>query len=124
MFVKLLAAPREFESPAHEKAWILRTAANACKDLLKSSWRKRTCGLGACAEQPAPEQEGGAVLAAVDTLPPRYRAVIYLYYYEGYQAGEIGRILGVPTGTVHTRLARGRAKLKKLLGGTVYGPSV
>ena len=46
------------------------------------------------------------------------------YYYEGYQAAEIGRILGVPTATVHTRLARGRARLKTLLGGMEYEQSV
>ena len=36
VFVKLLTEPRDFESPAHERAYVLRMAANACKDLLKS----------------------------------------------------------------------------------------
>lgn len=124
VFLKLLTAPRSFESQEHEKAWILRTAANACKDLLKSPWRKRTCGLDTCAEQSAPDAGDGAVLAAVQKLPPRYRVVIHLYYYEGYQADEIGTILNVPAGTVYTRLARGRTKLKHLLGGTEYGKSL
>ncbi len=124
VFVKLLTAPREFESREHEKAWILRTAANACKDLLRSPWRKRTCGLETCAGCKAEPLAGDSVLAAVNSLPPRYRTVIYLFYYEGYQAAEIGKILGVPTGTVHTRLARGRARLKNLLGGAEYGKSV
>lgn len=117
VLVKLLAEPRTFECPDHERAWVLRVTANACKDLLKSAWRKRTCGLNESLEVPAPEAEDGTVLAAVNALPPRYRAVIYLYYYEGYQAAEIGQILGIPTATVHTRLARGRTKLKALLGG-------
>ena len=124
VFVKLLAEPRTFESPSHERAYILRMAANACKDLLKSPWWKRTYGLEACAEIPAPEPEDGSLLAAVNDLPPHYRAVIYLFYYEGYQAAEIGKILGIPTATVHTRLARGRAKLKELLGGTAYERTV
>lgn len=124
VFVKLLTDPRAFESPEHERAYVLRMAANACKDILKSPWRQRTCGLEACAEVPAPEAADGSLLAAVNTLPPHYRAVIYLYYYEGYQAAEIGTILGVPTATVHTRLARGRAKLRELLGGTDYEQSV
>ena len=117
VFVKLLTEPREFESPEHERAYILRMAANACNDMLKSPWRKRTCGLDTVLEVPAPEAADGSVLAAVNQLPSHYRAVIYLYYYEGYQASEIGGILGIPTATVHTRLARGRAKLKSLLGG-------
>ncbi len=117
VFVKLLTEPREFESAEHERAYVLRMAANACKDLLKSPWRKRTCGLEAVLEVPAPEAGDGSVLSAVNQLPALYRAVIYLFYYEGYQAAEIGKILGVPTATVHTRLARGRAKLRDVLGG-------
>lgn len=101
VFVKLLTEPREFDSPDHERAYILRMAANACKDLLKSPWRKRTCGLEACAQLAAPETEDGSVLAAVERLPAHYRAAIYLYYYEGYQAAEIGDILGVPLSLIH-----------------------
>ena len=124
VFVKLLTEPRDFESPAHERAYILRMAANACKDILKSPWRRRTRPLEEGLQVPAPAAEDGSVLSAVNTLPPHYRAVIYLYYYEGYAAGEIGKILGVPTATVHTRLARGRARLKEILGGMDYEQSV
>lgn len=119
VFVRLLTEPREFESGEHERAYILRMAANACKDLLKSPWRRRTC-----AQVPAPETSDGSVLAAVNQLPAHYRSVIYLFYYEGYQASEIGEILGVPTATIHTRLARGRARLRELLGGTEYEQTV
>ena len=69
---------------------------------------------------PAPEAEDGSLLAAVDLLPPKYRAVIYLYYYEGYAAKEIGALLGLPTATVNTQLARGREKLKNLLESEGY----
>ena len=55
VFVKLLTEPRTFETPEHERSYVLRMAANTCKDLLKSPWRKRTCGLEACAQIPAPE---------------------------------------------------------------------
>ena len=111
VFVKLLMEPREY---------ILRMAANACKDLLKSPWRQRSQSLDVGLEVPAPQAGDGSVLEAVNQLPPHYRAVIYLFYYEGYQAAEIGQILGIPTATVHTRLARGRTKLKELLGGYGY----
>ena len=124
VFVKLLTEPRWFESAEHERAYVLRMASNACKDLLKSPWRKRTCGLETVLEVSAPEAGDGSVLAAVNQLPANYRTVIYLFYYEGYQAAEIGKILGIPTATVHTRLARGRARLKDILGGTDYERSV
>lgn len=115
VFVKLLTQPITFDSPEHERAYVLRMASNACKDLLKSPWRKRKCSLDACTEIPAPEAKDGSVLEAVNRLPTGYRTVIYLFYYEGYQAAEIGKILGIPTATVHTRLARGREKLKPYL---------
>ena len=121
VFVKLLTQPKEFASAEQEKAYILRMAANACKDLLKSPWRKRICALDECMEVLAPETPDGSVLAAVNQLPASYRAVIYLFYFEGYQAAEIGKILGIPTATVHTRLARGRQKLKPFLEEYGYG---
>lgn len=120
VLLKLLTERPDFESREHERSWVARVTANACKDLLKSAWRRRTCGLEEQLNVPAPEVEDGGVLAAVNRLPARYRTVLYLYYYEGYQAAEIGRILGIPTATVNTRLARGRGKLKLELGGTEY----
>ena len=120
VFLKLLERAPDFVSSDHEKAWIIRTTANTCKDLLKSPWRQRSQSLDVGLEVPAPQAGDGSVLEAVNQLPPHYRAVIYLFYYEGYQAAEIGQILGIPTATVHTRLARGRTKLKELLGGYGY----
>ena len=52
--IKLLYQSRRFSSPEHEKAWVIRTAANACKDILKRPDRSRTCALEACADQAAP----------------------------------------------------------------------
>lgn len=117
VFLKLLEKPKKFDSPEHERAWIIRAAINACKDQLRSHWRKRTVDLQAAGELPAPEVEEGSLLAAVNLLPPKYRTVIYLYYYEGYAAKEIARMLGEPTATVTTRLSRGRAQLRTLLEG-------
>ena len=70
---------------------------------------------GPAPENAAPQAEEGSLLAAVNQLPPQYRAVIYLYYYEGYSAKEIARLLGSNPATVSTRLRRGRARLKALL---------
>ena len=115
VFVKLLMEPREFKSPEHERAYILRMAANACKDLLKSHWRRTTVAMEAASHSPAPELEEGSLSAAVNLLPPKYRAVIYLYYYEGYSSKEIARLLGRNPATVATQLRRGRTQLKDLL---------
>ena len=95
---------------------MIRTTINACKDLLGSAWRSRTCGMEACAEIAAPEAEEGSLLAAVNLLPEKYRMVIYLHYYEGYSAREIANILGENAATVGTRLFRGRKQLQIMLG--------
>ena len=115
VFLKLLQPPRSFGSPEHERAWIIRAAVNLCKDHLKSRWRRSTVGLEAAGEVPAPAAEEGSLLSAVELLPPKYRAVIYRYYYEGYNAREIGDLLGEKPATISTRLDRGRRRLRDLL---------
>lgn len=120
VFLKFLEKPRAFDSPDHEKAWIIRSAINACKDVLKSHWRKTTVTLDAASRVPAPEVPEGSLLAALDLLPPKYRVVIYLYYYEGYAAKEIAEILGRPAATVNTQLSRGRARLRTVLESEGY----
>lgn len=120
VFLKLLEHPRSFASAEHEKAWIIRTAVNACKDLLKSHWRKTTVELDAAGQVPAPEAEEGSLLAALELLPPKYRTVIYLYYYEGYAAREIAQLLGESPAAVSTQLSRGRARLRTLLESEGY----
>ena len=115
VFVKLLSHPREFDSPGHERAYVLRMAANACKDLLKSPWRKRKCSLEDCLEVPAPPVADGSVLAAVNQLPAHYRVVIYLRYYEEYSTKEIAQLLHISQSAVTTRLSRGREMLKTTL---------
>ena len=117
VFLKYLTAGQTFDSPAHEKARIIRTAVNACKDVLKSAWRTRTCDITACAEMAAPEGADGAVMAAVQSLPDKYRVPIYLHYYEGYKTREIAEMLGERPATINTRLDRGRDRLKRILGG-------
>ena len=93
VFLKLLTGGMVFDSPEHEKAWILRTAANACKDALRAAHR-RCVGLEAVAEAAAPEPPDSAVLDAVMALPEKYREAVYLYYYEGYSVREVAALLG------------------------------
>ncbi len=115
VFLKLLEKPRTFASEEHERAFIIRTAVNTCKDVLKSHWRRTTVEMDAAGEVPAPQAEEGSLLAAMELLPPKYRMVLYLYYYEGYQAREIAQMLGEKPATISTRLSRGRMQLRNLL---------
>lgn len=117
VFVKYLLHTAPFASPEHERAWIIRVTINACKDLLRSVFRRRTLSLEEVAEQPAPADEHRAVLQAVQALPAAYRDVVYLHYYEGYTVPEIAGILGKNVNTVYTRLTRARGLLHRTLGG-------
>ena len=117
VFVKYLLHTAPFASPEHEKAWIIRVTINACKDLLRSVFRRRTVPLDEAAELPAPPEEHRAVLQAVQTLPGAYRDVVYLHYYEGYTAPEIAKILGKNVNTIYTRLTRAKGLLRQALGG-------
>ena len=114
VFLKYVLSGASFESPEHEKAWFIRVTINACKDLLKSFFHKNTVSL----DQPAPlEDRHREVLEAVLSLPPKYKDVVYLHYYEGYTAPEIGHILGKNVNTIYTLLGRARQLLKEALGG-------
>lgn len=119
VFIKYLLYDGEFESPQHEKAWFIRVTLNLCKDFLKSAFRKNTVSIDSLSENtPAEEDsEKREILAAVLSLPEKYKNAVYLHYFEGYTAGEIAGIIGKKENTVYTLLARAREKLKKMLGG-------
>lgn len=120
VFLKYVLRSEPFDSPEHEKAWIIRITVNACRDLLKSFFRSRTVALDQLIEKPQDMPEDHSdILEAVLELPARFRDVVYLHYYEGYSAPEIGRILKKNTNTVYTLLARARQLLKTRLEGVI-----
>lgn len=117
VFLKYALHTKPFESAEHEKAWFIRVTINACKDLLRSFFRSRTVPLDQVLEQPDDcPVERRDVLEAVLALEPKYRQVVYLHYYEGYTAPQIGAILGRNVNTVYTLLTRTRRMLKQTLG--------
>lgn len=121
VFLKYALRSAPFESEEHERAWFVRVTLNACKDLLKSFFRSRTVPLDQLADLPAQmTQEQREVLQAVLALPPNYKNVIYLHYYEGYTAPQIAELLGKNVNTVYTLLTRARSKLRQQLGDDEY----
>lgn len=120
VLLKLLTGDKEFTTPEHEKAWVLRATVNACKDELRS-FRRRAVPLEEAAEMAAPEPPRSEVLDAVMALPEKYREAIYLFYYEGYSVKEIAALTGRGEAAVAAHLSRGRKKLKIMLEGERYG---
>lgn len=123
--VKLLLRREPFRDSGHERAWVIRVAANTCMNLLRDRSAHPEEPLDDVPE-PAAVQEPGEdelrrrddrVLAAVMALPLPQREVVYLHYYEGYPTREIARIVGASDDAVRQRLSRARARLREDLKG-------
>ena len=115
VFLKYLTAQPHFDTEEHEKAWIIRTTINACKDHVRSAYFRRTVSLEEAASVAAPVVPETTLLPALLSLPEKYRICIYLYYYEDYTGKEIAAILGKSEAAVSQYLSRGRQKLRNLL---------
>lgn len=113
IFLTLLEDSRQFENEAHERAFVLRCAINACKDLLKSAGRRRTVPMDQAERLPAPEQEDSGLPEAIRSLPKHYGTALCLFYYEGYSLDEIARLCGCTPAAARKRLSRARKLLAK-----------
>ena len=121
VFRKAMERSEPFRDPEHEKAWLIVTARNECKNQLKHWWRTRRAdseALDALAWEQPRDQE---VWDQVAELPDPQRLVLYLHYYQGYTTGEIADMLGENPSTVRSRLAQARKKLKLKLEEEGYG---
>ncbi len=112
VFLKL-AEGKTVLLPGKEKSWLLTCAANLCKSQLRSFWRRNVGELDESV--PFREESDRELWEAVMALPPKYRAVIHLYYWEGLDQGEIGDVLRISRTAVQTRMQRARAMLRKEL---------
>ena len=102
------------ESPRHQKAWLLRVAANLSKNRIEYNTLRKTDELedSLITEH---REDLSFVWEAVKALPPKYRETIHLFYHEGCSTAEIADILHMKETTVRSHLQRGRAKLKEIL---------
>lgn len=117
VFIKVVKLQKTFELAEHEKAWIIRVTINACKDMLRSPW-KRFFSPIRDASIPIQHSDNREVVARVLELDQKYRIVIYLYYFEDYSTAEIAQLLNRNESTVRTQLKRAREMLKgSMIGG-------
>lgn len=112
--IQYLKKAPSFESDGHEKAWLLCVAGNLSKNKLNYNKLRLTDELDETLVADHRE-DLSFVWDAVKELPVKYREVIHLHYYEGYQTAEIASILKRREATVRSDLRRGREKLKNLL---------
>lgn len=112
--VQFLKTAPVFENRQHEKAWLLRVAGNLSKNRLAYHAARKTDELS---DQLAADsrEDLSFVWEAVKLLPEHYRAVMHLFYYEGYSTKQIARLLQKKETTVRSALHRGREKLRAVL---------
>lgn len=112
--VQYLKTTPVFENAAHEKAWLLRTAANLSKNRIRYNRLRTTDELNE--ELIAEEREDlSFVWEAISQLPVAQREIIHLFYQEGYSAAQIAAIVGRRESTVRSDLTRARKRLKTIL---------
>lgn len=112
--IQFLKTAPALDGPKHEKAWLLRVAANLSKNRLDYNRVRLADELNE--ELIAEEREDlSFVWEAVKALPAAQREAVHLFYHEGYTTAEIGKLLGRREATVRSDLRRGRAKLREVL---------
>lgn len=137
---KAYTAFHQFQPGTNLRAWLYKILSNTFINSYRKRRREPDMALGAEFQEewqvdadplapPAPSAEAEAlerladseILTALRELPPEFRVAIYLADIEGYAYREIAAIMGIPLGTVMSRLHRGRNKLRSRLA--TYAPA-
>lgn len=113
VFYRYVKKKPEFKDKEHQKAWLLKVTVNCSKKLLKSSWKTKNVPLENADDFVI--EEHNDLHDELSLLPPAYKEVIHLYYYEDMSTEEIAKLLNRKTSTVRTQLTRARAMLKKFM---------
>ena len=95
--------------PGTERDFLMQTTADTCRNLLHSGGWKRAV------KELLFNQKPDTLRQDILRLPPKYRVILYLRYYEDFTTGEIARLLQIPQGTAAARLSRGRGLLGQQL---------
>ena len=115
-FVQMIRKGPVFENEEHEKAWLIRTAENVCRNVLRYWWRRHEDIDDHYDLQSPDHSEADSLMQTVMALPDKYKTVVYLYYYEGYSSAEIAGMLGRPQSTIRNYMTEARRLLKERSG--------
>ncbi len=133
VFLRAYRSLDSFRAESRFSVWLYRLTSNICIDMLRAQRRRQTFSLSVGEEEGevqeleipdrrfSPEtaleraQLREAVRQGLDKLALEYREVLVLREIQGLSYEEIGQVLGLETGTVKSRLFRGRQKLCKIL---------
>jgi RNA polymerase sigma-70 factor (ECF subfamily) len=117
--LRAISARHQFETGTNLRAWlfvILRNARNAELRRRRGVTATEEIQQGVSGGQEE-RQQMRDVAAAFLRLPPQQREVLWLVVVEGVDYAEAARVLGIPLGTVRSRLSRARTALRDVLEG-------
>lgn len=125
-FIRFYKALPRFRGDSSVKTYLTRIAMNLSLNELKRRKRRRLRfatkpveeyhDLADEKQERAGDVDKERVWMAIGELEDKFRSVVVLRLIDGYSTEETGRILGIPLGTVLSRLSRGQKKLRELLG--------
>ncbi len=115
VFLALYTYDKGFRDDEHIKAWLIRVTTNKCKNLLNSFQYRMSLPIEAAENISVEQGAQNDIMPIILRLPPKYRIVMYMFYYEDLPVARIAETLGIKRSAVTTRLSRGRKLLKELL---------
>ena len=113
-FLRFMTKATDVSDFEYEKAWLIRTSTNICKDMKRYRLRHNHINIDDLNDYLSQESEK-EIIEAIMHLPDKFKSVIHLHYMEGYKTEEIATILKISPGTVRKRLQYARQKLKLLI---------
>jgi RNA polymerase sigma-70 factor (ECF subfamily) len=122
-WIGVIRGLRGLRDPGQFPAWIYGIATRKCTDAIRANTRRRRLDAGVAAGEagesvasPASSEQQLDLANAIRGLPPIHRAAVHLFYLEELTVEEIASVLGIPAGTVKSRLHHAREALKRQLG--------
>lgn len=126
VFIRLVSNIQKLQNEEHVKAWLIRVTINCSKKHFARIKNQDVFSIDEL-EQTGAEEDGylqaegqGPVSMAVGKLPPKYRNVIHLFYFEEMSVQEIAKITEQKETTVKSQLFRAREMLEEMLKGEVH----
>lgn len=115
-FCRYMERTSEFRDREHEKAWLIKVAANRCRDMHRERIRHPKVEY-ADVTQYCEFPEQSEILTELMNLPGKLKEVVYLHYIAGYKMAEIAQMLGITPNAAKKRMQRGKERLKFSLYG-------
>ena len=111
-FIKYMRKAPVFKEAEHEKAWLITTARNQCRDILRFRTRHPQTDIETLQEASF-EPSSSGILEALMSLPEKFCVVLTLHYVEGYRVEEIARMIHKTPSAIKMRLQKGRKLLEE-----------